>query len=951
MSRLFTELTKFFGYGIGSTSTSTETSDASNTVVFYTTSDTTDDNATYVSDTDAADSNRTKVTSSNGEGTATTSTNGTKIVNSSNDKTMPTSISKESEKHASHVEEPENEDPKTLFEQGERYYKGIEAAPDLGKALKYYQQAANQDYKQAKDRLTEIYKQYKELVVHTNDPSSQCTLGVLYYHGYGTSIDYKKAFKLFKKSSENKIIQSTYNLALMYAYGKGVDKDEIKAFELYHSAAERGQKDAKVKFESVFKEYQKAAAEGNVQAKTVLENVMTPKDKKKDAETLSTRDNQTNESQDRKGTREELESYCLQQSKYHNQNKTQVKSQEQDQNQDQIQQLVETPIDNTERTTYIRLIFSMIRTPGTLFTIVEDGVPECIKTILSKYQNLDFRGISFIHLVEALPDNISKILMDNQNSLRKLGAIFTLNELEDCFCNYMNQAKLKERDRFLDQMRSSMMLILDLWRKGALKNSAAVQQLDEESIEILDKHLWPVSSQFNSTNIELKDGANNELVAHAFKKLAEQKRIDIKSWLGIEQPSSLSHEAEEELEHWLKYCLWQAWNMNPNDKFLEHLHLQDKVVNLQADDRTIFLNHLENYYDAIIYRNTKNCEDNEGKHTIILSILEDKINKIFDAYCLSTNNIETLLKALCLRFIHYRSHFLAQANNKIAASRLADSAKLILEVHENALQEMIKDWKQNRLSKEEEQGIKILVDSIPRKQIFGEGMLDAMMLKTKAVAELLEDCKQKLRHKHSLKNIDLKSSNEKVEVKMCFERGKIEDAALNALSLCLQATGMTLSLPEIPCEQHPGSQTAELQQSVSQVASMQYLESQDPQTHLPMSTEGQKAKVCKQILEEWKKAEKSVLPANIQALLEMELLKKWNKYLKMKRRGNKVLNEETTHSTFSACSTIPALNANPEGQKEQPDLNSPSIVFSMAASLRPPSTMKPNQAAKEKQKL
>lgn len=58
---------------------------------------------------------------------------------------------------------------------------------------------------------------------------SQFKLGLLYYNGKETLLDYKKAFQWFLKSAEQGYIKSYYYLGLLYAKGKGIKRNHKKA--------------------------------------------------------------------------------------------------------------------------------------------------------------------------------------------------------------------------------------------------------------------------------------------------------------------------------------------------------------------------------------------------------------------------------------------------------------------------------------------------------------------------------------------------------------------------------------------------------------------------------------------------------------------------------------------------------------------------------------------------
>ena len=58
---------------------------------------------------------------------------------------------------------------------------------------------------------------------------SQYNLGNMYYHGQGVTQDYKQAVYWWQKSAEQGYVGAQLNLGLMYAYGLGVIEDYVTA--------------------------------------------------------------------------------------------------------------------------------------------------------------------------------------------------------------------------------------------------------------------------------------------------------------------------------------------------------------------------------------------------------------------------------------------------------------------------------------------------------------------------------------------------------------------------------------------------------------------------------------------------------------------------------------------------------------------------------------------------
>ncbi|MBE33791.1 hypothetical protein CL647_06915 [bacterium] len=105
-------------------------------------------------------------------------------------------------------------------------------------------------------------------------------VGLMYYHGDGTTQNYQKAFEWVKKSAEQGNAQAQHNLGFMYYHGKGTSKNYQKAFELFKKLAEQGEADAQYSLglmyyhgkgtpknmKKAFKWYKQAAEQGNTKA-------------------------------------------------------------------------------------------------------------------------------------------------------------------------------------------------------------------------------------------------------------------------------------------------------------------------------------------------------------------------------------------------------------------------------------------------------------------------------------------------------------------------------------------------------------------------------------------------------------------------------------------------------------------------------------------------------------
>ncbi|WP_348944436.1 tetratricopeptide repeat protein [Chitinibacter sp. FCG-7] len=70
--------------------------------------------------------------------------------------------------------------------------------------------------------------------------NAQYNMGLCYYNGFGTAINYTEAASWYQKSVAQGYDKAQYNLGTMYKSGKGVPQDLAKALSLYRKAAEQG---------------------------------------------------------------------------------------------------------------------------------------------------------------------------------------------------------------------------------------------------------------------------------------------------------------------------------------------------------------------------------------------------------------------------------------------------------------------------------------------------------------------------------------------------------------------------------------------------------------------------------------------------------------------------------------------------------------------------------------
>lgn len=85
-------------------------------------------------------------------------------------------------------------------------------------------------------------------------------LGVMYYNGNGTSLDYGKAFDCFKRAADMNDSQGLFNLSACYLNGMGVEKNQEVALDYMRKAADLGHSGAQEYLEEVRLQEERARA-------------------------------------------------------------------------------------------------------------------------------------------------------------------------------------------------------------------------------------------------------------------------------------------------------------------------------------------------------------------------------------------------------------------------------------------------------------------------------------------------------------------------------------------------------------------------------------------------------------------------------------------------------------------------------------------------------------------
>ena len=152
----------------------------------------------------------------------------------------------------------DTEDVLTAFTLGRSYYLGFGPEKDYGKALSYFQKAADAKYPPAMRFVGVMYRsgygvekdfskaaEYYQKAAEAGDTSSMINMGMLYRNGEGVKQDFDKALEWYQKALDAGETGSTmYNIGYLYYSGAGGDPDYATAMEWYLKAAELGNENA-----------------------------------------------------------------------------------------------------------------------------------------------------------------------------------------------------------------------------------------------------------------------------------------------------------------------------------------------------------------------------------------------------------------------------------------------------------------------------------------------------------------------------------------------------------------------------------------------------------------------------------------------------------------------------------------------------------------------------------
>ncbi|WP_426424144.1 tetratricopeptide repeat protein [Bradyrhizobium genosp. A] len=109
---------------------------------------------------------------------------------------------------------------------GGLYFEGLGGPTDIGKAVEWWQKAANQDFAQAQNLL--------------NNKIVQGEIGLAYSKGDGVKQDDAQAVFWLRKAAEQGDAPAQSNLATMLLKGRGVQRDQAQALVWFHKSADQG---------------------------------------------------------------------------------------------------------------------------------------------------------------------------------------------------------------------------------------------------------------------------------------------------------------------------------------------------------------------------------------------------------------------------------------------------------------------------------------------------------------------------------------------------------------------------------------------------------------------------------------------------------------------------------------------------------------------------------------
>ncbi len=143
-----------------------------------------------------------------------------------------------------------------MFEIGQ----GLNIVRNYAKAAEWYQQAADQELRDAETNIAFLYEKGRGVEQHhvtaaeyylqaaqKGEPFAQFHLGLLYELGRGVPRNDADAAKWILLAAESGLIDAQFKLATMYEEGHGVDRNVSEAMRWYERSARQGHIDSQLK--------------------------------------------------------------------------------------------------------------------------------------------------------------------------------------------------------------------------------------------------------------------------------------------------------------------------------------------------------------------------------------------------------------------------------------------------------------------------------------------------------------------------------------------------------------------------------------------------------------------------------------------------------------------------------------------------------------------------------
>lgn len=287
----------------------------------------------------------------------------------------------------------------------------------------------------------------------------------------------------------------------------------------------------------------------------------------------------------------------------------------------------------------------------------------------------DLKGISFIHL--------ASFFQMQREHLRKLGAIFTIDELEQDTLTYISQPSTPDTQRYLRQMHSDLGLLLSQWREGILNNNDASEQLNRKATTLLETTCWP-----GGTTDFLEKCINPDLIKMANESLSELQWAEYQSWL----KQTLDAQSATALQNSLTNGLWEWWKGSQEEG-------NPLASQLAANQETVF------------YRNLKEGKVAAEGLQYISQELKKRLALLSDPSCKLTPN-DPLFPV---------SQVFWQTVHKILDEKKKKDENVypsdMLKLYDDTIDGIIKQWQTGQLSEKIEASLEQVVSKIPKSHL------------------------------------------------------------------------------------------------------------------------------------------------------------------------------------------------------------------------------------------